>query len=67
MERYSAKYFGAAAMYMIGKRLKKKHNIDDERASLFKAADDWVAALDGRKFLGTLIALIPFVPFALVR
>jgi microsomal prostaglandin-E synthase 2 len=52
MERATGKYFGAAAMYVIGKRLKKRHNIVDERASLYDAADEWVKALDGRQFMG---------------
>jgi microsomal prostaglandin-E synthase 2 len=52
MERATGKYFGAAAMYVIGKRLKKRHHIVDERASLYDAADEWVKALDGRQFLG---------------
>jgi microsomal prostaglandin-E synthase 2 len=51
-ERITAKYFGAAAMYFISKRLKKRHNIGDERLSLYEAADTWVKALDGRKFMG---------------
>ncbi|CAI7772867.1 unnamed protein product [Closterium sp. NIES-53] len=51
-ERMMARYFGAGAMYVIGKKLKKKHGIADERADLYKAADEWVAALGDRKFLG---------------
>lgn len=52
MERAAARYVGAASMYVIGKRLKKKHNIDDERESLYSALRDWTAALGKRKFLG---------------
>ncbi|KAJ7541327.1 hypothetical protein O6H91_10G054800 [Diphasiastrum complanatum] len=51
-ERTTGKYFGATAMYMIGKRLKKRHNITDERQSLYEAVDTWVKALDNRPFLG---------------
>eukprot|EP00271_Cylindrocystis_brebissonii_P009178 TRINITY_DN23859_c0_g1_i1.p1 TRINITY_DN23859_c0_g1~~TRINITY_DN23859_c0_g1_i1.p1 ORF type:complete len:255 (+),score=76.01 TRINITY_DN23859_c0_g1_i1:2-766(+) len=51
-ERTSAKYFGASAMYFIGKKLKKKYGIDDERKALFKAGDDWTDALGDRAFLG---------------
>ncbi|KAJ7957891.1 prostaglandin E synthase 2-like [Quillaja saponaria] len=51
-ERLLAKYAGAAAMYFVSKKLKKRHNIIDERAALYKAADTWVDALKGRKFLG---------------
>ncbi|CAM6089798.1 unnamed protein product [Calypogeia fissa] len=51
-ERVTAKYFGAAAMYFISKRLKKRHNIGDERQDLYEAAECWVKALNGRKFMG---------------
>ncbi|KAL2631002.1 hypothetical protein R1flu_015688 [Riccia fluitans] len=51
-ERITAKYFGAAAMYFISKRLKKRHNISDERAALYEAAETWMKALGGRRFLG---------------
>ncbi|EFJ23495.1 hypothetical protein SELMODRAFT_103322 [Selaginella moellendorffii] len=47
-ERATAKYAGAAAMYFISKRLKKRHNITDERAALYEAANTWVEALDNR-------------------
>ncbi|KAG0563365.1 hypothetical protein M758_8G024100 [Ceratodon purpureus] len=52
MERATGKYFGAAAMYVIGKRLKKRHNIGDERQALYDAAEEWVEALNGRQFMG---------------
>ncbi|KAL2346232.1 hypothetical protein Fmac_000232 [Flemingia macrophylla] len=53
-ERLVAKYGGAAAMYFVSKKLKKKHNIIDERAALYGAAEQWVDALKSRKFLGGL-------------
>jgi microsomal prostaglandin-E synthase 2 len=52
MERVTGKYIGATAMFFIGKRLKKRHNITDERASLYEAAEQWVKALDNRTFMG---------------
>ncbi|KAH7431226.1 hypothetical protein KP509_08G037800 [Ceratopteris richardii] len=52
MERMIAKYGGAAAMYFISKRLKKRHNITDERAALYDAAEQWVKALKDRSFMG---------------
>ncbi|KAG9442777.1 hypothetical protein H6P81_018631 [Aristolochia fimbriata] len=52
MERFSVKYAGAAAMYFVSKKLKKRHNITDERAALYEAAETWVGALNGRDFLG---------------
>ncbi|KAE8696786.1 putative BOI-related E3 ubiquitin-protein ligase 2-like [Hibiscus syriacus] len=51
-ERLVAKYAGAAAMYFVSKKLKKKHNITDERAALYEAAETWVDALKGRHYLG---------------
>ncbi|XP_043808845.1 prostaglandin E synthase 2 isoform X2 [Manihot esculenta] len=42
-ERLVAKYAGAAAMYFVSKKLKKRHNITDERAALYEAAETWVA------------------------
>ncbi|GLT55424.1 hypothetical protein SLA2020_285450 [Shorea laevis] len=53
-ERIIAKYTGAAAMYFVSKKLKKRHNITDERAALYEAAETWVYALKGRRFLGGL-------------
>eukprot|EP00475_Leptophrys_vorax_P020403 TRINITY_DN27918_c0_g1_i1.p1 TRINITY_DN27918_c0_g1~~TRINITY_DN27918_c0_g1_i1.p1 ORF type:complete len:122 (+),score=6.19 TRINITY_DN27918_c0_g1_i1:48-368(+) len=47
-----ARYVGASTMYVIGKRLKKKHKIEDERRSLYEAADQWAAAVGDRKFMG---------------
>ena len=52
LEKFSVKYVGAAAMYFVSKKLKKKYNITDERAALYEAAETWVDALDGREFLG---------------
>ncbi|XP_048433243.1 prostaglandin E synthase 2-like isoform X2 [Pyrus x bretschneideri] len=51
-ERMVAKYAGAAATYFVSKKLKKRHNITDERAALYGAAETWVDALKGRQFLG---------------
>ncbi|KAL6660330.1 hypothetical protein ACP70R_001876 [Stipagrostis hirtigluma subsp. patula] len=51
-QRFAAKYVGAGAMYMISKKLKKKYNITDARASLYEAANTWTEALNGRDFLG---------------
>ncbi|PON73410.1 S-crystallin [Parasponia andersonii] len=51
-ERIVAKYGGAAAMYFVSKKLKKRHNITDERAALYDAVETWVDALKGRHFLG---------------
>ncbi|KAK6938977.1 Glutathione S-transferase, N-terminal [Dillenia turbinata] len=53
-ERIIAKYTGAAAMYLVSKKLKKRHNITDARGALYEAAETWVEALNGRQFLGGL-------------
>ncbi|XP_045784849.1 prostaglandin E synthase 2 [Maniola jurtina] len=48
-------YVGAAAMWIIAKRLKKRHNIkDDVRQSLYDAANDWMKVIHkkGTLFLG---------------
>ncbi|KAM0865209.1 hypothetical protein ACQ4PT_043430 [Festuca glaucescens] len=51
-ERFAVKYAGAAAMYFVSKKLKKKYNITDERAALYDSANTWTEALNGRNFLG---------------
>jgi microsomal prostaglandin-E synthase 2 len=51
-ERYLAVYAGAAAMWGISKRLKKRHNIDDERKAMRDACQQWLQALAGRSFMG---------------
>ncbi|KAM9324326.1 prostaglandin E synthase 2 [Gastrophryne carolinensis] len=54
VEGIFAKYVGATAMFFIGKRLKSRHNLqDDVRQDLYKAADTWVKAVGkDRKFMG---------------
>lgn len=54
LEGFFAKYVGAAAMFVISKRLKSRHNLqDDVREELYKAVNDWVAAIGKkRKFMG---------------
>ncbi|XP_034728799.1 prostaglandin E synthase 2 [Etheostoma cragini] len=53
-EGFFAKYVGAAAMFVIAKRLKSRHNLqDDVRQDLYKAVNDWVTAIGKkRKFMG---------------
>lgn len=57
-EKITVKYAGAAAMYFVSKKLKKKYNITDERAALYEAAETWVDALNGREFLGMLSIVV---------
>ena len=43
------KYTGAAAMYAIGKRLKKKYGFEDERKALYSAVTQWLTHAVGDK------------------
>ncbi|XP_042334940.1 prostaglandin E synthase 2 [Sceloporus undulatus] len=54
VEGLFAKYVGAAAMFIISKRLKSRHHLqDDVREDLYKAANDWVKAVGKhRMFMG---------------
>ena len=46
-------YVGAALMYVIGKRLKKRYHLNDKvRVSMYAACDDWVTAVGSQPFLG---------------
>ncbi|CAH1165678.1 unnamed protein product [Phyllotreta striolata] len=54
-ERHLIIYAGAAAMWLIGKRLKKRHNLkDDVRQSLYDECNVWLKAVraKGGRFLG---------------
>ncbi|KAK2092630.1 Prostaglandin E synthase 2 [Saguinus oedipus] len=46
LEDTVAKYMGAAAMYLISKRLKSRNHLQDNvRKDLYEAANKWVAAV----------------------
>lgn len=46
-------YVGATAMYFVGKRLKRKHNLKDEvRLSFYDECNTWVRNLKGKTFAG---------------
>ncbi|EQC31669.1 hypothetical protein SDRG_10834 [Saprolegnia diclina VS20] len=51
-ERRLSKYSGAAAMYLISKRLKKKYGIEDERQALYDVTAVWLEAIGDKPFLG---------------
>ncbi|XP_069701067.1 prostaglandin E synthase 2 [Periplaneta americana] len=54
-ERYLIIYVGAYAMWIIGKRLKKRYNLkDDVRVSLYDACNQWTRSLkkQGTNFMG---------------
>lgn len=51
--RLLAKYVGAFVMWMVAKRLKRRHNITDERKALTDAFNDWMNAIGpNRKYMG---------------
>ncbi|CAJ0598878.1 unnamed protein product [Cylicocyclus nassatus] len=51
--RALAVYVGAFAMWLIAKRLKKRHNIVDERRAMSEAFDEWMDAIGpNRDYLG---------------
>ena len=54
VERLTAVYIGSAAMWMIGKRLKKRYNLkDDVRESLYDNCRLWTKAIGKeRQFMG---------------
>ncbi|OQS07060.1 prostaglandin E synthase [Thraustotheca clavata] len=51
-ERRLSKYTGAAAMYFISKKLKKKYGIEDERQALYGVTAAWLEAIGDKPFLG---------------
>lgn len=53
-EGFFAKYIGAMAMFVISKRLKNRHNLqDDVRQDLYKAVNNWVEAIGKKRtFMG---------------
>lgn len=53
-QRGTIRYMGATAMYFVGRRLKKKYEIEDERKAMHDALKEWTDAIreGGGKFLG---------------
>eukprot|EP00177_Eucheuma_denticulatum_P007434 GFKZ01013531.1.p1 GENE.GFKZ01013531.1~~GFKZ01013531.1.p1 ORF type:complete len:319 (+),score=48.14 GFKZ01013531.1:239-1195(+) len=53
-QRGTIRYSGAAAMYMVGRKLKKKYGIEDERGEFASALGDWMEAVreQGGTFFG---------------
>ena len=51
--REGARYSGAGIMYLVSKlKIMKKHKIENEREALYETTKEWVAAIDGRDFMG---------------
>jgi microsomal prostaglandin-E synthase 2 len=44
-QRFSVRYTGAAAMYIVGRRSKKKYNIEEPRAAMYDAINKWTGAV----------------------
>ncbi|KAK4536185.1 hypothetical protein CDCA_CDCA07G2210 [Cyanidium caldarium] len=53
-QRLRVRYFGAAAMYFVSRRLKKKYGIEDERQALYDGCRTWLQAVGWphRRFMG---------------
>jgi len=54
-ERYLVIYMGASVMWLLGKRLKKRHNLkDDVRQSFYDQCNHWMKAISrkGTPFMG---------------
>lgn len=45
-QKFSVRYTGAAAMYFVGKKIKKKYNIDEPRAAMYEAINKWTDAVE---------------------
>uniref|UniRef100_A0A0N4Z675 Prostaglandin E synthase 2 n=1 Tax=Parastrongyloides trichosuri TaxID=131310 RepID=A0A0N4Z675_PARTI len=53
IEKQSAIYVGAVAMYFVSRGLKKKHNINDARKEMEDSLNKWMAAIGpSRTFMG---------------
>lgn len=52
-QRSTIRYTGATAMYFVGKKIKKKYEIEDERVAIHEAVREWTSAIrdGGGKFL----------------
>lgn len=53
-QRGTIRYSGAAAMYFVARKLKKKYGIEDERLAMGEALREWTEAIKeaGGKYLG---------------
>lgn len=53
-QKGTIRYSGAAAMYMVGRKMKRKYGIADERQAFVDALKEWTNAIEeqGGKFLG---------------
>jgi microsomal prostaglandin-E synthase 2 len=47
-QRISIRYTGAAAMYMVGKKIAKRHDIREPRAAMYEAINKWTDAVEKR-------------------
>lgn len=48
VQKVAIRYVGAAAMYGVAKKLKKKYAIEEPRAALYAAVGEWLAEVDAR-------------------
>jgi microsomal prostaglandin-E synthase 2 len=47
-QRMSIRYSGAAAMYFVGRKIKKKHHIDEPRQAMYDAINKWTDAVEAQ-------------------
>jgi len=52
LEKVTNLWVGATAMWAAQGKIKKKYNIEDEREALFKALDEWSAAVGDQPYVG---------------
>lgn len=51
--RYATRMFGTATMYVIGRRMPAKYDIEgDLREALYSAMEEWMTAVGSKDFLG---------------
>jgi microsomal prostaglandin-E synthase 2 len=52
IQRMTGKYAGSFAMFAVSKKLKKRHNIVDERAAIYECAKEWEHEIGDKPFHG---------------
>lgn len=68
MQKFLVRTTGPAAMFFTNGKIKKKYGIVDERKELKEVLNEWVTALDGKKFInGDEITLADLMVFGTLR
>jgi microsomal prostaglandin-E synthase 2 len=67
-QRFLVRTTGPAAMLFTNGKIKKKYGIEDERKELKEVLNEWVVALDGKKFInGDEVSLADLMVFGTLR